>query len=193
MEFNDEKKELVKNVSQLQAKYYETNKKNNIFKSGQKIECAKQVLQNMDIDKLIQHSFFLIPNTNNIYFDYPLFKTYACAEVYEQFATHSYSVVDSCLAVNATFEMHVNMNSFTISAFERLRKLIERFFIESPMFSDKLTYVYVYYTPSIIEHINTVIKMFIAHISYKIIYFSKTESETKLKMLFSKDYKGHDK
>lgn len=189
--YEDQKEQLIKNISKLQDQYYEHNQKNAFFKSTQKMECAKQVVQNMDVQQLIQHSFFLITNTNRIFFDYPLFKTFACAEVYEAFTTHSYKVLFDCISQNSSFEMHVNMNSFTISAFERLRKLIERFFTESPLISDKLTYVYIYYTPSVIEQINKIIKMFIAHISYKIVYFSKAESEQKLKMLFSGDYAGH--
>jgi hypothetical protein len=185
------KEQLIQNISKLQEQYYEHNPKNTFFKSNQKFECAKQVIQNVDVQQLIRHSFFLIPNTNRIFFDYPLFKTFACAEVYEEFTTHSYAVLFDCISQNSSFEMHVNMNSFTISAFERLRKLIERFFTESPMFSDKLTYVYIYYTPSVIEQINKIIKMFIAHISYKIVYFSKAESEEKLKLLFSGNYAGH--
>jgi len=182
---------LLKNAEKIKADFYENNKKKTFFKSTQKIECAKQVFQNMDIRQLIFNSFCLIPNTNCIYFDYPLFKTYACAEVYEEFTTHAYTVINACLSQYPTFDIHVNMQSFTISAFERLRKLIERFFVESPLFSDKLTYVYIYYTPSIIEQINKLIGMFIAHISYKIIYFSKAESDDKLKKLFSNNFIGH--
>jgi hypothetical protein len=182
---------LIKNAEKIKADFYENNKKKSFFKSAQKIECAKQVFQNMDIRQLIVHSFYLIPNTNCIYFDYPLFKTYACAEVYEDFTTHAYTIINTCLSQYPSFDIHVNMQSFTISAFERLRKLIERFFVESPLFSDKLTFVYIYYTPSIIEQINKMIKMFIAHISYKIVYFSKTESHDKMKMLFSGHFVGH--
>lgn len=186
-----QKEQLIQNISKLQEQYYEHNSKNSFFKSSQKIECAKQVTQNMDIRQLISHSFYLIPNTNSIFFDYPLFKTFACSEVYEAFTRHSYEVILDCISKHSTFEVHVNMNSFTISAFERLRKLIERFFAESPLFSDNLTHVYIYYTPNVIEQINKMIRMFIAHISYKIIYFSKAESEHKLKNLFSGNYIGH--
>lgn len=186
-----QKEQLIQNISKVQEQYYENNPKHAFFKSNQKFDCAKQVIQNMDVRQLIQNSYYLVPNTNSIYFDYPLFKTFACAEVYEAYTSHSYKVLFDCVSQNSSFEMHVNMNSFTISAFERLRKFIERFFSESPLISDKLTHVYIYYTPSVIEQINKVIRMFVANVSYKIAYFSKAESEQKLKILLSGNYTGH--
>lgn len=186
-----QKEQLVQNVSKLQEQYYEHNPKRLLFKSKQKYECAKQVVQNGDVQKLIQHSFFLIPNTNCIFFDYPLFKTFACTDIYDEYTTHSYNVIYDCISRFSTFEMHVNLNSFTISAFERLRKLMERFFGESPLFSDKLKRVYVYYTPSVIEQINIMIRICVGHIFDKIVYFTKVESEQKLNALFSGNYTGH--
>jgi hypothetical protein len=82
------------------------------------------------------------------------------------------------------------LNSFSISAAERYKSAINSFvnrcMNSNTEYSNLITNVFIYHTPSMMESISTLLKPFIDQsINNKIIYYTKAESDELLKKLFS--------
>jgi hypothetical protein len=183
----DFQENLTESIAKLQEEYYNKNKKNTFFKKNQKNECANLVLSNIDKPTLFSRTFFIIPEKNSIYFDYMMFKSYMTVDIYEDFLDYSYELMNNWVNNIEYYEMHFNIQSVSISAFERYRDIIDRIFKRYPPVSDnyvKMNKLYVYYTPSIIENILHVLTPFVQHIRGKLVLYSKTESHSYLEELF---------
>jgi len=183
----DFQENLSESIAKLQDEYYDKNKKNTFFKKNQKNECANLVLSNIDKTTLFRKTLFIIPEKNIIYFDYMIFKTYMTTDIYEDFLDYNYKLMHNWISNIEYYEMHLNIQSVSISAFERYRDLIDLMFKRYPPASDnyvKMNKLYVYYTPSIIENILLVLTPFVQHIRDKLVLYSKTESPSHLEKLF---------
>lgn len=178
---------LVESIAKLQDEYYDKNKKNTFFKKNQKNECANLVLLNIDKTTLFRKTLFIIPNKNSVYFDYMMFKTYMTADIYDDFLDYSYELMYNVINTTEYYEMHFNIQSLSISGFERYREILDRIFKRYPPVSEnyiKMTKMYVYYTPSIIENIMQFLTPLVQHIRDKIVIYSKQESHSYLDELF---------
>jgi hypothetical protein len=185
---------LLHKIDELNKEYYNTNKKNIFFKKKQKNECANNITQNIDIDILLQATIFIIPNTSHIYFDYTLLKTYATHELYETMIKFAITLFDECIQKYDMYEMHINLNTFSMSALERHYDVV-RIFCEECLragqcYSEKLTKLHIYYIPSVFDKMSSLLDKFIhEEVKKKITKYSKEESEivtTKLYELCNK-------
>jgi hypothetical protein len=178
-------------LQNAQNKYYDTNSKNVLFnKKNQKFDCAEAINQQFDIQQLINTSIFVIPNTNRIYMDYPVFKMYAHPDNYHLIVHHFLTIIYNLIMQYGEFEMHLNMNSFTVSAAERYLPLIKIYCDEcmkdqSISRYDKMTVLYTYFTPSVMSNIIPIVaKVCEPSLLKKLTHYSKQESEALLKKLF---------
>jgi hypothetical protein len=179
---------LLSKVEQLKNEYYEQNGKNIIFKKSQKYECAKQISNCIDSELLLKNTMFNIPNTNKIYFSYEMFKLYANDDNYEIIQTYLLNVIKQCIEFHSKFELHMNINSFTVSACERHKKFVilltQQCLQEKKNFSYLLTKFYVYYTPNTISNIIQIVTPFIDPVVRpKFVLYNKNESDQLLKNL----------
>ena len=176
--------ELLQKIKEVQSTYYETHNKNWLFKNKQKIDCAKKVSETVSLEDMIRMTIFQIPNTNKVYYNYQLFKTYANPDViiplYERFC----SVIALVVEMFGDFELHFNLQSFTVSACTRYSGMISSSIDENESFSQKVTKIYIYYTPSVINQIRTILFHSIQRFSQKIVAYSKSESEQLIAELF---------
>ena len=176
--------ELLQQINDIRDNYYQENGKNVFFKNGQKREIAEKVCQTIDYNDLIHKAIFVVPNTNKIFFDYPLFKTFATPEnigacqVYLQ-----HTLLPFILQCYDHFEMHVNLSTFSVSACQRFFNAIKSLFNSTTELAKQMDSLYIYYTPHVIEQIRTMLYPVVKHILPKIVYYSKIESETKIKQL----------
>lgn len=183
----DFQENLSESIAKLQEEYYDKNRKNIFFKKNQKNDCANLVLSNIDKTTLFSKTLFIIPNKNSIYFDYMMFKTYMTVDIYDDFLDYSYELMYNWIHTIEFYEMHFNIQSLSISGFERYREIIDRIFKRYPPVSEnyiKMSKIYVYYTPSIIENIMQILTPLIQHIRDKIVIYSKQESHSYLVDLF---------
>lgn len=185
---------LLNQIDELNKKYYDKNTKNIFFKKQQKKECAMNVAQNIDIDILLRATIFIIPNTSHIYFDYTLLKTFANPELYTTMISYAISLLNDCINKYGMYEMHINLNTFTMSALERHYDVV-RIFCEECLrngkgYSEKLTKLHIYYIPSVFDRMSLLLDKFIHQdVKNKIIKYTKEESEivtTKLYELCNK-------
>ena len=179
---------FMNEISRLQNEFYTNKPKNAFFKSNQKIDCASTISKQLDISQLISMTVFNIPNTNKIYVNYELFKTYGNPEIYHTVIQYVVSMYNYCYDNYGSFDVHLNINTFTVSACHRYKSLIELFMSEcfklSMKFSEKLNKLYVYNVPSVFENIATILYPLIDPlVKTKILLFNKARSEPLIKEL----------
>ena len=185
---------LLNQIDDLNKKYYDKNAKNIFFKKQQKRECANYISQNVDIDILLRATIFIIPNTSHIYFDYTFLKTYATPDLYPRMIKFAITLFDECIQKYNMYEMHINLNTFTLSALERHYDVV-RIFCEECLragqcYSEKLTKLHIYYIPSVFDKMSLLLDKFIhEEVKTKIVKYTKEESDivtTKLYELCNK-------
>jgi hypothetical protein len=181
---------LLKQVEQFQATYYSKNSRNFFFKSKQKMDCASQVSQEFDIHQLVEKTVYLVPNSNRVYFDYTIFKLYGNPDNYQLVVNYALSVFTHCIATYGGFELHVNLNSFTMTAAERYRVAIELFCNEcmksQTRYASMLTKMYIYNSPNMIEHVTGLFGNSIDPlIRERLFIYNKEETGSKIEELFS--------
>jgi len=178
-------------IAELQSNYYENNNKNRFFKSNQKLECANMVTKSFDMNVLFRNTIYVLPNTNRIYFDYPIFKTFANPDMFEPFVTYIYNLIHNVIDKYSVYEMHVNWNTYSVSAHERYKNLytmfLRRYEESGTNFHDNISSLHVYYTPTVIQIISKLMTPLIHPlILNKIVLHSKSDSDMHMKNLLSK-------
>ena len=181
--------DLLNELEKFKSQYYSDNKKNMIFKSTQKNHLANSICEQFGTDDLFIRTSFIIPNTNKIYITYPLLKLFANPSNYEQFTNYVQSLFLRCINQYGSFECHVNLESLTVTAVERNKKLIE-IFARDPSenggieYTSYLTTLCMYNTPNVIDNIRQIISYLIEpELMNKITTYNKKESIVKLNEL----------
>ena len=182
--------DLLSQMEKFKSDFLSNEGKNSFFKKSQKLECAKKMSNAFNLQDMIQKTIFNIPGTNKIVFDYTIFKLYACPENYDQIINYIICVYDFVLLKYPVFEANIILDTFTISAAERYKCVIQQFcnkcMNSQTKYSNVTEKMNIYYTPSMIDSIATILKHFIdKDVSERITLFSKTESPEILKQLYS--------
>jgi hypothetical protein len=169
------------NIRILQNNFYANVNKNIIFKTTQKDLCAKYVEQQFDIKLLLEKTIFAIPNTNRVFFDYVLFKTYGNSNNFNIIVDYILCMFSDSINKYGNFECHINMQGFTITAAQRYKELIclfcQKCLQHNTQFARCLNFLYIYNPPSVISSISTLFSPFIDDVvKSKIILKSKGES-----------------
>lgn len=188
MNYSSSSEKIMEDIAKLQEEYYQKNQKNVFFKKSQKNDCATMIASTMDKYTLFSKTLTVLPEKRIIYYDYTVFKTYMTPELFDEFLQYEFNLTHEWVESIDTYELHLNIQGLSISAFERYRGFIEKVLHRYPPISPtsvKMTMLYVYYTPSIIEQILNFLSPFIQHLRDKLIFYSKTESSAKIKELFS--------
>lgn len=181
---------LVDLMEKYKQNYLDTNGKNSFFKKSQKIDCAKEISQNFSLEDMIKLTIYNIPNTNKVVFDYNVYKLYAHPDNFDIIVNSVIAVYDTVLLTYLKFEVHMLLDSFSISAAERYKGAISAFcnkcMVANTMYASLISNIFIYHTPSMIENISTLLRPFIDQsMNSRIVYYSKKESTELLKKLFS--------
>jgi hypothetical protein len=185
---NEVQEEIKSKINDAHTTFYSTHTRNFLFKNSQKIECAEQVARNIDVELLIKNTVFILPNTNKIFFNYSMFKTYAHPSIYGVIINYTLTLFKSCIEAYNSFQIHADLNTFSISAAHRYKSAIEMFcseFLNSanrPLICEHLDRFYLYNTPSMIDNISMILNPFVNdQIKSKVEYVSKKDSAYLLK------------
>ena len=151
-------------IAALQKQYYDKNKKNSIFKSSQKLDCAKHITNNISLETLLNKTFYIKENTNIIMTDYLIFKNFANPSNYEEIVQYTISLANYCIQEFGSYILQVNLQSFTMTAAQRHTEII-KIFCERCLRKESILYkhlegMYVYNYPSIISSIRKVFTPF---------------------------------
>jgi hypothetical protein len=177
-------------IAKLQDQYYSNHAKNTFFKTNQKMDCANVVSQNYSINDLLNKTAYHLPNTNRVFFDYTVFKTYANPSNYITIIEHVLSLFKYCIENYGSYEAHVYMKTFSISAAERYKDMIKCFWEEcfktKIEYSTKIVVMYIYHTPSMVDSISSLLLPFVEKTVHdRIVMISKKDSDEKLAALFT--------
>ena len=181
---------LLAQMEKFKQDFLDTEGKNTFFKKSQKLDCAKKISQTFNLEDMIHRTVFIIPGTNKIMFDYTVFKLYACPDNYDTIVNYIIYLYDSLLLQYPSFETNVILDSFTVSAAERYKGVIQIFCNKcmntQTKYSKLITKMNIYYTPSMMESISTLLKQFIdTDIRNRIVLFSKADSPEMIKKLYT--------
>jgi hypothetical protein len=180
---------IIQQADQARKIFYTTNTKRSFFKKEQKIGCAIEVVNRMSLEELMENTAFIIPDTKSIYIEYPLFKMYAIPENYPDIIQYIIGLVQTTIGLYGCYDMHVNLDTFSVSAADRYRGFIDMIMNKcinlNSSFSMYLSMFYIYNTPTAIDMISSLLNRFIdPAIKSKIVYYSKPESKRQLEHLF---------
>ena len=185
-----ENNELIDEMENIKKNYF--SNVSTIFtlnKSKHKLQCAKKVSESIEMNKLLQLTTIRIKNTNIIYFDYPVFKMFANPSNYDMIVEYILQLFIESVEEFGTFEMHINLKSFSVSAAERYKICIENFIkkciSKNTPFVKTTKKICIYNTPNVIDAISRVINSFIEpEIKEKMIFYDKTVSDKLIENIF---------
>jgi CRAL/TRIO domain len=172
---------FLNEIDRLKNEFYAKQQKNMFFKSKQKNECASMISNTLNLEQLMQNTFILIPNTNNVYINYELFKTFVNPDIYQHVISYIRNLFTYCINTYGTYNVHFNMNSFTVSAAQRYKDLIMMYNSEcikyNSRLAEKINSFIIYNTPNVIENIATLLSPLIeTNVRERIILYNKTDS-----------------
>jgi len=168
-------------MEKYKEEYYQSQGKNSFFKKSQKQDCAKELSQKFPLADMIKQTIYIVPNTNKIVFNYPVFKLFATESNYNEIIDYILSCYKIILENYPDYEVHCILDTFSVSAAERYKDAIKLFCTKSMVgsinYAIYLKTMYIYYTPSMIESITMLLKPFIDQsILKKIVFHTKKES-----------------
>jgi hypothetical protein len=129
------------------------------MKSSQKFDCARDICSKVDIVGLMNQTFWIVPNKNQVFFDYRVYKLYGNPDNFQLVIDNVLHMAKWCIREYGTFEIHLNLASFTISAAERYKPMIQMF-CDICMSQTEVEYLKhlitmkVYNIPTVFEHIS---------------------------------------
>lgn len=153
---------LEEKLFQFREKYYKENKKATLFKNSQKLACAEEITKSFSVDELLNTSIYA--NQYKIMVDYPLIKTFINPTIYTNILQHVEYLTQHILSQYSHFEIHLNIQSFTMTAAQRYNELIKDFcniYLNS-QYEDKLKHIYIMNPPNIITILQTMFHPFIS-------------------------------
>jgi hypothetical protein len=180
---------LLNDLEKFKSAYYTDNKKNLLFKANQKRELTEKVCTEFDINLLFSKAAYVIPNTNKTFIDYTVLKLFANPNNYLDFVMYTNAQFLKCIQQHGSYECHINLDSLTMTAVERHKKLVELFAMEPSErdgieYTNYLKHTYIYNTPSLIDSITKFVANFLDPIVMaRLTKFSKAETPAKLAAL----------
>jgi hypothetical protein len=179
---------VVDKLDELKNKYYETHKKNTFFKNSQKQELANMILTQVSMEDLLHRTTYIIENTNCVYIDYTVLKTYINDNTYEITVKYMCDLFKQCIENYGNYECHLNLLSLTVSACERNKGIFNYIFIEchksNDIYTTLLKTFYIYNTPSTMSNIIKLLTPLMSPlVKQKIKLFDKIESPALIQSL----------
>jgi hypothetical protein len=183
MDNNGKHDEYLLKIQKTQKEFYSNQAKKHIFKNAQKTECANYVSTNVKFEHLIESTAFIVPNTNIVYFNYLVFKTYGSPENAKPIYAHITALIESILTTYESYELHVNLKTFSVSACHRYYSMIVSSIESNSLFTEKLNKLVIYHTPFVIDQVTVMLYQSIKPFLNKIEYV-KEKSEERIAQLF---------
>ena len=157
--------QMLERMISIQNEYFSKNNKNKLFKKSQKFDCAKYMIEKIDINLMISEAIYILPGTDIIFIDYVIFKIFANEDIYDRIIDHIIELFDYSIKYYGKIQINLNLRTFTISSAERYIPAIKLFC--SSCLSHKTNYTeymkafVILNTPSVMEMIITIVKPFV--------------------------------
>ena len=168
--------DLQEQLESYKNQFYSDKKKNNFFKSKQKLDCATAISKKIPIEQLLTNSIYIVPDSNYIYIDYPIIKLFLCPDVYDHVSDHMLKLNQIVVASYGHFNIRVDLKSFTITAAQRYNDLIQKFcklYLNNEGHSNNIRKIQIYNRPTVMEVLINMFSSFISKESRDKIEFLK--------------------
>jgi hypothetical protein len=182
---------ITEQIKKIQNDYYAgSGGKNIFFKKNQKYECAEQVASQLNLEELLHYSIYIIPNTNRIFIDYTILKTFLTSQIYENIINKFIDLIITCEEKYGNYEFYSNLDTFTPSAFERYQAIFPLFYQISEKnqrcYSTNMTKCEFLNSPSVIDVIMKLLKPFLDEKTKKLLkVYNKQETPAMIPHIFS--------
>ena len=154
-----ESDDIMNKINSLKNDYYSENKKNLLFKNGQKFDCANTIVQNMNKADLFNS--ILRHEENRLVFNYSMFKTIIHPAIYIDFIYYIFEVNEDILATHTTYDVIVDVKGLTMTGVERYKDFISVLSLEGHKnkknFLQKLGQVKIVNPPFMITNIGKIL------------------------------------
>jgi hypothetical protein len=186
---------ILESLGKIKDDFYSNESKNLIFKKDQKNRISNAILQEYNLDVLLSNTIYRIGDTNRIFVDYNVFKMYVNESIESHVVDYLINKMLECVRLFGAFEIHIDLNGFTVSGLERYKLSLQMFYMKccskseeaAVEFEKSLIKLCIYNTPSIMNSINQLFRnMISSETKGKIFYFTKAESKNKLEALLNK-------
>jgi hypothetical protein len=161
----EEMRPITNQIAELQTQFYAQNTKSTFFKNTQKLECAAAITQSIQIDELFKKTVYHVQNTNHVYFDYTIFKTYGHPGIYDQLVDYILAIFTACIQAYDRFEIHINLQSFTMTAAQRYKDITRIFCSKclgrNTVFYSHVDSLHIYNPPKMIDAFSNLFSGFI--------------------------------
>jgi hypothetical protein len=180
-------KELIK---EKQIEYYANKEPFFLFKTTQKNKCAEQINKHFVMADLLSATIYQIPETNIVYFDYLLFKTYATSTSYESIIQTILELFTKMIDLYGSYQVHANLDTFSMSSAHKYGDIIRDFCHKclraETRYANFMEKFCIYNTPAVMQSISKLFNPLInENVKKRIELIDKKESEGRLKQLFA--------
>ena len=179
--------DLMTDIYKLQQQYYNVNNKNMVFKKAQKNECANIVSRQIGIELILAQAIKIL-HRNQMIIDYTILKTFTNPDNYNDINLFIAKLMTQCIQSFGSIEIHVNLDTLTISAIERHRSAIVNLteFGHENGYTKFVTNLSFYNTPSFVSTGASLLHMLIPPELNKLVkFYNKHESKALLQLLYA--------
>jgi hypothetical protein len=158
------------------------DKLENLKKTNKQIFKA-MVLNDFELNFLLEQSFLV--QDNKILVKYAIIKNYANEQTFDSIIIHLINKVRTVISNFGSFEMHINLDNYSITSHERIKNIYPKLFKacenDNILFSEKLICLNVYNCPIILRTLNSFFAPFInPTANNKITLYNKIDSKEML-------------
>jgi hypothetical protein len=114
--------DILEKINSLKSDYYTENKKNILFKNGQKFDCANTIVQQMNKTDLF-NSIIRI-DENRLLFNYTMFKTIIHPDIYMDLINFIFQKNETILQTHAMYNVVIDFKGLTMTGVERYKGFI---------------------------------------------------------------------
>lgn len=169
-------------IKEKTEEYYNSNKKNRIFKNKQKSEIAKEISNSININQYLKTVIYPDnDNPNHLFFSYEKLKPVNHPDNYKLFLNYIDQLLISILNTHDKYYFHVDIFSLTMSGLQRIKPLIDLFatteFNHGKYNSrgEGMEKIYIYNSPKMINNMRSIVEPMIFSIIdlEKVIYLQQ--------------------
>lgn len=182
---------LENKINALKEEFYSNNKKNTFFKNKQKLEYAKTVSNNIDLETLLKSTFLTSDKINVILFQYPIFKNYANYDNIMSILQYFVNLVNDKISKFNEYSLFANLDTYSATAHERFKGMYTMLFEldnkNSVIFNNKLHSLIVFNSPHILSSLNSFFSSYVTNdVINKVTLVSKKDTEDRVEKLINK-------
>jgi hypothetical protein len=160
MSTEDGRDEILNKINAIKTRYYSANTKHMLFKNEQKFDCAKAIVDTIDLNALFS-SMIQIKGTNELHFNYTVFKTVVNPSIYNDLITFIFKMNDKVLETCSSYNVYLDFKGLTMTGVERYKDFVvllsDQGKINGKNFLEKLTHVYILNPPFMISNIGKIL------------------------------------